>query len=165
MMMEQRAHRNADPWRCAERRAEKRQDVKEIIDVRDDDKRHTALPADCLMDMPEILEEAQIAERAATGANHLRGRIDKRYLQARQVGRVNASRQRMRRILRRGDKQTGVSRFDARVRGPFGVAPPMSGEVGFDDQESVLCHGPKVAKKIFAVPCWADIGYVMAVLA
>jgi hypothetical protein len=44
------------------------------------------------------------------------------------------------------------------LSGPLGIAPTVSGEVGFDHEDSVFCHTPKVAKNIVTGLRGADIG-------
>ena len=93
----------------------------------------------------------------------LRGRIDKGDLQIGVAGRGEPLGERVRRIGRGSHDHAAVAGFDARIRGPFGVAPPMSGEVGFEYQHGVFCHAPTVAKNMAPGRRGADIGYEMAV--
>ncbi|MFT0169876.1 hypothetical protein ACLKMY_12770 [Paraburkholderia mimosarum] len=82
--------------------------------------------------MLELEEEAHIAQRAEASPARFCGRIDKRELQTRLPRRADALREKMRCIAR--DEHTTVSRCKARLSGPFGVAPSVSGKVRLDDE-------------------------------
>src|ERR1700722_17322930 len=142
-MMKIRPHRNAHPGRSAKRRSGERQRIPEVIDVRHHHERNLAVAARDIEEMPEIAEKTYVADLRQP-APTLHKRSHELDLPLRPVVLLDARRERVPGVFRVRHDHAPIPRLDISGRSPLGIAPAVSGEIRFNNQDSagqVINHG------------------------